>query len=117
MSYDINIVHPTARQSIMDGGGESEREPFSDATAARFIEHLGKLGYVLEFSDQDHQEFVKTVGKCPVPISLFRGEATFAVPYWEGADAAIAVAVADAVALARACNLAAFDPQSGEWLT
>lgn len=116
MSYDFQLFHKDARAKIKTEDDFEEIEyPILDKQAvADFIESLKRYDYKQE-SESPYREFIKDVEGCPIQVTIFETEISFAIPYWKNSESAIFDALMDASEIMNSDFFAMYDPQSGEW--
>jgi hypothetical protein len=112
MSYDIGLYEKrfllrALQENLRDWTG-ADAIPLEKLRLVH--ERLKAKGYVaLSQSELEHSNPARGL-----QVSIFTGEVSFSLPYWDEVDAPIAVARADALELAMETNLAFYDPQTGE---
>lgn len=115
MSYDIYLYEKRFLQRALDEdlGDWRNAEPISDDKLRLIRERLKSKGYTTH--DDNEVEFPNS--EWGLQVSIFTGEVTFGIPFWDDADAAIEKARMDALELANATELGFYDPQTGEAIT
>lgn len=115
MSYDMGLYEKKYLQrALAEGLGDwTVADPIPEEKVRVIRERLVSKGYV----STTESEFLHTNPKWGLQFSIFKGEIGITLPYWDDADAAITVARADALELARDADLGFYDPQTGEALT
>lgn len=115
MSYDINLFEKQFLQRALDEdlGDWTDADSIPEHKLALIRDRLKAIGY----HAVDDDEFEHANSKWGLQVTLFGGEVSFTIPYWDDAAAAIEVARADAMELATAASLGFYDPQTGEAIT
>ena len=115
MSYDIGLYDKQFLKRALDEslGDWTCADPFPNDKLRVVRERLKAMGY----RTLNGIEFEHSNATWGLQVSIFAGEISFCVPYWDDAKAAVGVARADALELAKDADLGFYDPQSGEAIT
>jgi hypothetical protein len=116
MSYDIYLYDKQflCRAIEQDLGDWTNANPIGDEALNEIRSRVAAKGYLLESDGAACQEYIHPNEKWAIQVSIFKGEVSFSIPYWDNADSAISAARADAKELATATGLGFYDPQVGE---
>lgn len=116
MSYDIYLCDKTfLRQSIEQHLGDlTTAPPFPPELINAIKTRLTSLGYLMEADTRVRTEFIHPNESWGLQAWVSPGEVSFAAPYWDDADLAIAQAKEHARMLAAEFDLGLTDQQDGE---
>jgi hypothetical protein len=113
MSYDIYLYNKRFldRAIERDSGDWTNADPLGEQALKTIRDRLAAKGYMLESEGADCQEYIHPNAKWAIQVSIFKGEVSFSIPYWDDAENAIIAACADAKEFATAAGLGLYDPQ------
>lgn len=116
MSYDIALYDRSFLRTAIDEdlGDYTAAPKLSAETLSSIKERLLKLGYTVEAESELCTELIHPNQEWGLQVSVFSSEITFLIPYWDDADAAIAVAKDHARKLATEFDLGLTNQQDGE---